>query len=297
MPRSIPSSSTPSHHRRLGARAVRVATTAAALTMAMPLTIAGAAPAAAPSLSGYVQKSSPRVVVPAGTRVQAEVTCPRPLKVVGGGAAIDSSSLDLAIQYSAPVFDGTRWVARVTNSGTADGSFRVNAVCVSGIKNYSYIEGIGADNPPATQARSSAFCPSGTVPLGGGGNALSPTISSSVDDSRPLANGWTATTSNPGPDDNFVLAYVVCGQRPAGWRQVAGTPVTLKPESQGQAAAACPKGTKVLSGGEKSSSSSPSVALNSSAPSSERIWQTFHNNAASISTKVIAYATCAAASS
>ena len=310
MYRSNPSPQTEAQRARRLSRPLRLALV---VPLAAPLAIAAApagpagaatssafvqSAAAAPALSGYLQKKSALVSVPAATQVRATVRCPRGGKVVGGGAVLGSATTQ-TLNTSYPVFDERTWAVRVNNTDQVNPSqFRVYAVCVSGVADYQLIEGLGVDNPGGTRSTAQAFCPSGTVPLGGGGDLTSPLTTSALNSSRPIRNGWRVTAVNSdATDDDFVLPYVVCGQQPAGWQQVTGTASTLKPFAQGQAAAECPSGASVLSGGGQSSSSSLSVSMNSSAPSSGRIWQVFENNVSDKTSTLTPYAVCATAAS
>lgn len=253
----------------------------------------GIAPMSA--LAGYRQVSSATFTDPANSQVVGTVACPANSVVVGGGAVITSSSLSEDLNASAPLTDGVTWRAYVNNSGATSGTFRVYAVCVKKVAKYAVVAGTAVTNNAGTQTSASVTCPKGTVPLGGGGFASSGSTAVAINTSIPLAKGWRVDVNNGSTGTNMATAYAVCGKKPAGYAQVAGTPTTIGAGVQAAASAVCPSGTLVLGGGGFSSSGSTATNLNTTIPSSTTGWESFENNGTTSSNTLTAYAVCGTA--
>ncbi len=270
-----------------------------ALSLATPVLVcslpATAATAPAPALVGYQQVMSPVFTEPPGGHDVTFFSCPDGTNVIGGGTILFSTDPDQNIQDEGPAPNGQGYDARVNNNSTTDADFRIYAICATNVQNYSYVTGESAPHRAGTQATADATCPTGTVPFTGGGGTDLNDLGIRTNSSYPLGNGWRIKVNNATSEDRTINATVVCGNRPAGYQRITGTAVILKAATQGSASAACPSGTKVLSGGGRSSATSTSVDLNSSAPASNSAWQVFENNNSPRTNTLTAYAICARA--
>lgn len=144
-----------------------------------------------------------------------------------------------------------------------------------------------------TQGRGTVFCPTGTVPLGGGVIVLSADPLISVNSSFPAQGGWFADVNNASANDTMIRATVVCAAKPAHYKVVTRLGLANPAATHTTVAATCPTGTKPLSGGAASNSESLFVNLSSTAPTGTRAWQISENNATGTDHLVSVVAVCA----
>jgi hypothetical protein len=96
------------------------------------------------------------------------VRCPKGTVPLGGSAVADSSP-DLRVNVSASLPFGPIWGGAVKNSSAVATTFHVTAVCARRPAGYRQVTSAEATNPAGRQTRVAATCPTGTMPLGGGG--------------------------------------------------------------------------------------------------------------------------------
>jgi hypothetical protein len=118
------------------------------------------------------------------------------------------------------------------------------------------------------QGRSTAHCPKGTVPLGGGVFVNAVSLTAGVNSSFPTANGWTAIVNNESGQSGSMLVAVACANKPAHYSVVTSKLVANPSEHRTTVTVSCPSSAKPLGGGSQSTGG-PFVALGGSRP--------FHN--------------------
>ena len=103
-------------------------------------------------------------------------------------------------------------VANATGSATSFTSFELRGKKPKGlVKVFA-----GADNPAGASTSTSALCPRGLVPVGGGStsSALSPVVS--INSTLPLASagqsGWSATQNNGSTGQFSVSVFALCAE-------------------------------------------------------------------------------------
>ena len=107
-------------------------------------------------------------------------------------------------------------------------------------------------SPNGSDSRGIVRCPTGTVPLGGGVIAQSPSIRANVSSSFPSGRTWVGDVKNASGTATTFQVEVICAKRPTGYT-VARSPNTMNPPvTQTRAVATCPAGTKPLGGGGSS---------------------------------------------
>ena len=104
-----------------------------------------------------------------------------------------------------------------------------------------------------TQGRSTAHCPNGTVPLGGGIFVDAVSLTAGVSSSFPTANGWTGVVNNESGASGSMLVAVACAQKPAHYSIVTTKPVANPSLHRTTVTASCPSSAKPLGGGSQSS--------------------------------------------
>jgi hypothetical protein len=145
--------------------------------------------------------------------------------------------------------------------------------------------------PAGQQTRGGVACPPGRVPLGGGVFISTSSTLASVNDSFPVDTGWIADVNNANGSATTFQVSVICARQPNRYVLVQSSSQVVTPGQQGDAFAACPKGTRPFSGGEVTDSTSPAVTVNTSVVQSHR-WVAFENNASSGDVRVSAFAIC-----
>jgi len=153
-----------------------------------------------------------------------------------------------------------------------------------------------------SQSHGVVACPAATVPLGGGVNARSTSYHADIAETYPVGTeGWTAyVNNNSGAAFSFTV-WAVCGTQPAGYTQVESPRAIIVPSDGGVGlvTAACPLGTKVLSGGGSTDIASTSLAIESSYPSKELVgthtqfsWNVVFENTSAADALATAWAIC-----
>jgi hypothetical protein len=146
--------------------------------------------------------------------------------------------------------------------------------------------------PPLTQTRGTISCPIGTVPFGGGALFSSGDLKANINSSFPTSTGWAADVNNGASFASTFKLFVVCGQKPKLYQQVASGPNDVPASSQRPGIASCPTGTVPFGGGALVNTTSLFVNLNSTFPTANG-WRTDVNNQLGSARQFTAFAICA----
>jgi hypothetical protein len=147
------------------------------------------------------------VLNPAGSRAAAFAACPHGSTPLGGGGASSSSSLLANLHSTEP--GGSGWLATVNNASASEAVFTAYAVC-GRFRRSLVVRGDTVLNPASTQTLSSALCPDGTRPVGGGVTSDSPSLDVNVNGVGPNGIAWDTFVNNASPFDATVTPVVVC---------------------------------------------------------------------------------------
>jgi hypothetical protein len=242
----------------------RRARRAAVLSLAAGLAVTGtAAPAAASPARSVGPSAITRIkhykleesyfTVNSGEQAEGSVSCPAGEVVLGGGAYVDSSSLQANINSSWPE-SATTWGAAVNDASNSGATFSVEVVCGDQPAHYSIVESAGVDNPAGSDTGAYAYCPKNVPILGGG------TFASSLDTSVNMASSfpeqllyptkylWQGDVNNGSSADDTVNAYAVCGKF-VGYSYQTGQEGASPAGQQSDISWACPEGSMITGGG------------------------------------------------
>jgi len=224
--------------------------------------------------AGYRVVISPQLPSPNGSESRGIVSCPTGTVPLGGGAIAQSPSIRANVSSSFP--SGRTWVGDVKNgSGTAT-TFQVEVICAKRPKGYRQVESRIVSNPAGTQSKAVATCPSGTMPLGGGGFTSSEGTDANMNGTAPKGRTWVVRENNEGTTDATIGAVAVCGKL-HGYRVVKGKPFSVIHGLEAGSFASCPAPTVPISGGVFSGSKSVFVNFAGSFPTGHE-WDAFVNN-------------------
>jgi hypothetical protein len=247
--------------------------------------------AAAGAPRGYTVVSSGPLTAPNGSS-HGEVTCPGTTVPLGGGVFTPSTSTSIAVGSSYPTTTG--WAGQLNNVSGAPAVFNVVAVCAKAPKRYQIVAAFPFTVDGNTQASGFAFCPRGTVVLGGGSIANTASVAVNINGTFPSTRtSWQVNLNDNTTAGTTFDVFAICGRKPTGYTAVVGPTVTNRAFEQTEADATCPAGTVPLSGGAFSASGSPAVDLNSTIPTGDG-WRVFENNGRTGDTALTALAICAA---
>lgn len=177
---------------------------------------------------------------------------------------------------------GAAYGATSMSPASAAGPQRLASASV--LKHYSVVESEDFIIPISGQSEGSVACPTGTVPLGGGGD-MAPSLGLSLSTSRPDSTDWDVIANNNTNALQFFRVFAVCAQAPKGYA-VSVHAVNNPAGTVTSSLAPCPTGTVVLGGGFSSFSSSSLVSANASWPTAKVAgqpngWQVLVANASS----------------
>ena len=148
--------------------------------------------------------------------------------------------------------------------------------------------------PGAFDSGGHVICPAGTVPWGGGTGFTGGVASAgeNINTSEPTPTGWEARFNNSGtrPDDNFRVD-AICARQPTGYTTTFTT-VDNPAGAQAAAVAACPTGTRLLSGGTLSTADTVDVQLLSAWPLSGQRFKSVMMNGSGTDQRLTTFATC-----
>jgi hypothetical protein len=234
-----------------------VAALAAGLAVTGTATAAGASPARPVSPASITRIKHYKVetayfTVNAGQQAEGTVSCPAGEVVLGGGAFLDSFSLQDNINSSWPASD-TTWAAAV-DAPSSSANYSVDVVCGDKPADYTIVSSAGVDNPAGSTTSADVYCPKGVPIVGGGTFATSIATSVNVESSypeqllHPTKYLWQSDVNNASSLDDTVSAYAVCGKF-VGYSYVTG-PEGSAPAGQSSTVSwACPEGSMVTGGG------------------------------------------------
>jgi hypothetical protein len=270
---------------------------AAVLTVLGSTSVASASPRPASELTGYTYTEA-RVNVPSNAQAKATAKCPRGDDVVGGGGYEVTQNTEEDLNSSAPHGD-RGWTVKFNNQASSSDTGVAVAICAdaSSLADYSIQTGATVDVSPNTSVEATVGCPSGTVALGGGWVNEGTAVTDGNGASDPLGpNGWRAYPA-AGPSASSGYAMTPCAAQPPKWAQVSSSYVVNPMSTATSVSVTCPKGTKVLGGGDFNDSSSSLVNIGlTSSMSNLKGWSTTENNDSPASESVDAWAACAKAS-
>ncbi len=269
---------------------------AGALMVLAGTSLASASPQPASKLTGYTYKEA-SVTVPANAQAGATAKCPKGDDVVGGGGYQVTQNTDEDLNSSYPI-DRRSWSVIFNNGAASSDTGVAVAICVaaSSLTDDFIQTGTVVNVPPNSTVESTATCPSGSVALGGGWYNEGTAVADSNGASDPLGpNGWRAYPA-AGSSATAGFAQTVCAVQPKKWAQVSSSYVVNPSNTATTVTVPCPKGTKVLGGGNFNDSSSSLVNIGHASSFSDlKGWSTTENNDSSSSEAVDAWAVCAKA--
>jgi hypothetical protein len=278
----------------------------ACAVLALAPATAAAAKTGAPAIrsgpdapSGYITVSNNGISVASNAEMAGEATCPQGTVVLGGGAYIKSTSVELAINDSQPVpgssGDDSTWYALVNNFSGAATTFNVYAVCATTPPGYEQVVGKTVNNPAGDQDSGTVSCPAGDVVLGGGASntgGISFGMASSYPSSR---TSWTAAVSNFSGRDGEFAPVAVCALAYPGYT-IVSTSASDPAGVQKGIIQDCPSPAVVLGGGNESSNTANlriEMKTTQPFPVSGTSWKSGENNDTSAGTTLTSYAVCA----
>src|SRR5689334_3138803 len=110
------------------------------------------------------------------------------------------------------------------------------------LKGYRTVIGSPVTVTSQTQGRGTVFCPTGTVPLGGGVIVLSSDPAISVNSSFPAQGGWFADVNNASANDTTIRATAICAAKPTHYKVVQRLGLANPAATHTTAAVTCPTG-------------------------------------------------------
>ncbi len=203
-----------------------------------------------------------------------DVKCPSSHPTAtGGGAEItgDQTGLDLELKSSGPVTVGSgpdRWNIQANNSSGSQAQMTYDAICAKG--NFRHVT-VLAKVPPGRERVRTAKCPKGTTLAGGGVlTNRSGDHATEIGDSAPAGKGsqpdaWRGNINNGSAQTVKMAVTAVCAAS-GSYRVVKTQRKALPNGAQVDGIAACPKGTKVSSGGVLITGTNDALEVASSAP-------------------------------
>jgi hypothetical protein len=157
----------------------------------------------------YSIQQSNLVDNPANTQSVAVALCPAGSLPLGGGAVSTSANLFVNVNTTQPF--GNQWKIFENNASTPDIDASVVAIAICGkLPGYNVQQGPSAPNPPVTQVESSASCPVGTLPTGGGLISSFSNVGVNLNSSAPNVSSWIAFENNASAFTPSAIATVVC---------------------------------------------------------------------------------------
>lgn len=186
----------------------------------------------------YIATYGP-ITIEAGYHYAAWLPCPSGMLATGGGES-NTSGAGVTLHHTFAMANGAGWQVFVTNDYTTDSTFTVYAVCMSGLTNYSEVTAGVTQNGGAW-----AYCPAGTVVLGGGGWSTNP---DDILTFEPIYNGWSAYRLQDVPTTpGTVTGQAICASG-IGNYSIQSAGIDLNPGEYASVAVNCPAGTVVFGG-------------------------------------------------
>jgi hypothetical protein len=213
--------------------------------------------------------------------------CPAGTQATGGGES-NTSSYGLTMRGTYALPGGAGWKVHVINNYNADITFKVFAVCVSGLSSYAQVNVKNGVNSHQW-GRANAVCPNGIQVLGGGGWTDAWNTRMFTTYSGPSTQ-WEFTALNYDSDPRTVNAQAICANSITLYG-APGPSVTVGPGQTGSAIAYCPSGRLVIGGGGDAGMGSP-LRLTDSFPENEGWRVYFHNDTTDLTSIGSAYVVC-----
>jgi len=203
-------------------------------------------PASATAATARSQVVSYSASIPAHEIWYLYVYCPAGMKVTGGGGTGYSQGYGNELRFSRALDGGDGWIVDVANTTGSALPFYVQAVCFSGLSNYSIQTRTVATTSPYPWEDARVQCSSGTL-LGSGVYANSYNIQLTV--LRAHYDKWVdAAMIKRGADVQSLTAQAICADGIAGYQRVVVEQASPAPGFRSYVAE-CPVGTTVLSPG------------------------------------------------
>jgi len=159
-------------------------------------------------LTAYTQVTAQASISGAG-RMIAGAPCPAGMQSLSGGGW--TSSYDTYVSDSSwyNLEDGDHgWGYGANNLSPDQAVVTAQALCGSGIANYSWLGFEGGKVDPGYEATAYQSCPSGTFVVGGGGVG---SLGFRFTDSYPSGQGWRIYAHNDSDEFDSVGIDVICG--------------------------------------------------------------------------------------
>ena len=202
------------------------------------------------------------VTVPANAQAEATAKCPKGDDVVGGGGYQVTQNTEEDLNSSYASRRGS-WSVIFNNGATSADTGVAVAICVaaSSLTGDFIQTGSIVNVPPNSTVESTATCAIGCVALGGGWYNEGTAVADNNGASDPLGpNGWRAYPA-AGSSATAGYAQTVCAVQPKKWAQISSSYVVNPSNTATTVTVPCPKGTKVLGGGNFNDSSSSLVNI------------------------------------
>jgi hypothetical protein len=232
--------------------------------MAAPPSSGARAAAKTPPL--YTVAQSSPITAHNGVQTAGTVSCPAGTVVLGGGALVAAPSPTTTLASSYPMSNGSGWNAAVNNTSGVDQTFTVQAVCAQKPRHYAVLESDTLTVHAGSATADALPCPALERPFGGGAQTVSSSTRFGLQDTFPQRefNAWQADVNNNTSTDQSFRVFAICAKPPRTYNVAMGTIFPVPPGAQRQATATCATG-RPLGGGALTTTSSPAVALESSA--------------------------------
>lgn len=140
----------------------------------------------------------------------AYLYCPAGLAVGGGVQSV--IDLGLGINSSLPSSDKSHWQLEVSNADSTSYTLTGYSVCHAKPAGYSLQGSVTAGLAPGGSVTLTATCPSGSVPLSGGGYTTLPQPYGGgyMSSSYPTSNGWTSKFYDGANSNMIAEATAIC---------------------------------------------------------------------------------------
>jgi hypothetical protein len=186
----------------------------------------------------------------------------------------------------------------VIGAGLVPATAATNAFAASGVTappGYQRVRSAPIPIPPGMfDSGGEVACPAGTVPWGGGIGFTGgiPSAGENINTSAPTGNGWRGRYNNSGTQtsDNFAID-AICANQPAGYTTAFRT-VNNPAGAQSAVTAACPAGTRLLSGGTLSTADTTDVQLLSAWPLGPQRFKSIMFNGSATDQQLTTFAIC-----
>jgi hypothetical protein len=198
----------------------------------------------APTADPVTKSVAAKAVVAAGHWNSVSTVCPAGWVVTGGGFSTDNTLVNVYSQFP----DGNGWTAFGKNIDSLDHSLTVYAICLSLPAAVSTPVSINVPLKAGGTRTDTVYCPTGTVPTGGG-------FSSNVDHGLEIitsfrnGDGWRVTARNVGTAPVEYTVNGLCLSAAGAKNRDAGFYKWLEPDESAYGTTNCPDGWVLAGGG------------------------------------------------